>query len=270
MFTRFLAATLLLALAACQSTADKTATTTPAASTGTDSTLAAMMAAVRQYPDSALLADALIDTLTNRGEYASAAAWCDTLLRRPGPDHSIYLLVKADLLRSGKQYAAAQAAYRSYIALQPAEPTLYLSLANTMAEAGDTATLPFADSVWQAFRTPQVRTGLAFIRGIYYSSRQQYAQARRWFDSTIVYDYAFAEAHLEKGYAWYDEGNYSEAVRSFETLTDIDTKNADAWYWLGKSREAADDKAGAIKAYQRSLLLNPAIAEAQAALDRLQ
>lgn len=269
MYPRLLAAALLLALAACQPADDQATSTSPAAGP-TDSTLTAMMAAVRQYPDSARLADALIDTLSGRGDYTSAAAWCDTLLRRPGPDNSIYLLVKADLLRSGKQYAAAQAAYRSYIALQPAEPTLYLSLANTMAEAGDTATLAFADSVWQAFRTPQVRTGLAFIRGIYYSSRQQYGQARRWFDSTIVYDYAFGEAHMEKGYTWYDEGNYAEAVRSFETLTDIDTKNADAWYWLGKSREAAGDKAGATKAYQRSLLLNPAIAEAQAALDRVQ
>jgi tetratricopeptide (TPR) repeat protein len=270
MYPRLLAALPLLALAACQPATDQPATTLPATGPMPDSTLAALIAAVQQYPDSTLLADALIDTLSGRGDYATAAAWCDTLLRRPGPDNSIYLLVKADLLRSGKQYAAAQAAYRSYIALQPAEPTLYLSLANTMAEAGDTATLAFADSVWRAFPTPQVRTGLAFIRGIYYSSRRQYGLARRWFDSTIVYDYTFSEAHMEKGYTWYDEGNYAEAVRSFETLTNIDTRNADAWYWLDKSREAAGDKAGAAKAYQRCLLLNPAIAEAQAALKRLQ
>lgn len=234
-----------------------------------DPVLTSMINNIHNYPDSTTLVDRLIDTLTNRGEIEQAAAWCDSLVNRDSINHFIYVLVKADLFRGAKQYDKAIAAYKRYIVQKPDEPMVFLTLANTMAEAGDIQTLAVCDDIWQRFPTPQTRTGLCYIRGVYHNTVKQYAEARRWMDSTLRYDYAFADAYLEKGYAWYDEGKFSEAANTFLKLTEVSPKNADGWYWLGKSYDTLMQKDKAIAAYQRALMYDANIAEAEKAIERL-
>ncbi|HSR38485.1 MAG TPA: tetratricopeptide repeat protein [Phnomibacter sp.] len=231
--------------------------------------LSSMINNIRNYPDSIGLVDKLIDTLSNRGDIDGAAAWCDSLVIRDSVNNFIYTLVKADLFRGAKKYDAAMAAYKAYLAKKPEEPLVFMTLANTMAEAGSAETLDFCNQVWQRFPTPQTRTGLSYIRGVYFNTKKQFAEARRWLDSTIRYDYSFADAYLEKGYSWYDEGNFQEAARTFGKLTEVSPKNADGWYWLGKSYDTLHLAEKAIAAYQRALMYDGSIAEAAAAIERL-
>lgn len=224
----------------------------------------------RNFPDSTLLVDRIIDSLAARDSFKAGANWCDTLLRRNREAHFVYQLVKADMLRSGKYYADAIASYREYLTTRPEDPTVFLAMANTMAEASHKETIATTDSIGKAFPTPEVHTGICYIKGIYHSNLGQFAEARRWMDSVIRCDYAFADAYLEKGYTWYDEGRYAEAAATFKKLTDIHTRNADGWYWLGKSLEAMQQKTEAIKAYERCLLLDATIKEANEAIERLQ
>ncbi|HSC52183.1 MAG TPA: tetratricopeptide repeat protein [Phnomibacter sp.] len=241
----------------------------PVTPTATDHVLAAMEMDIQQFPDSIMLVDRLIDTLSNRGKFEAAAVWCDTLLKRDSNKHFIYQLVKADLYRSAKSYDKAITAYEKYLQQRPEENLVFLSLANTMAEAGSDRTLKFCDQVWYRFPTPETRTGLCYIKGIYYNTIKNYSEARRWMDSTIRYDYAFVDAYMEKGYAWYDEGNFKEAQSTFSKLTEVSPKYADGWYWLAKSYDTLKMNDKAIEAYQRALLINSQIPEAEAAINRL-
>ncbi|WP_416438131.1 tetratricopeptide repeat protein [Phnomibacter sp. MR] len=234
-----------------------------------DPVLAQMEQQIAQYPDSVVLVDRLIDTLSQRNETDAAAAWCDTLLQRDTVNNLIYSLVKADLYRGAQQYPKAIAAYEYYLQRKADEPTIFLSLANTMAEAGDKRVLTFCPQIVRQFPTREVYTGVCYVKGIYYNTIKEYAQARAWMDSTIRYDYAFTNAYMEKGFAWFDEGNAAQAAATFAKLVEIDAKNAEAWYWLGKSEETAGRKAAAIKAYERCVLISNKIPEAKEALERL-
>lgn len=237
---------------------------------GKDPVLVEMEQQIAQYPDSVALIDRLIDTLSQRQLPDAAAAWCDTLLQRDTVNNLIYSLVKADLYRAARQYPKAIAAYEYYLQRKPDEPSVYLSLASTMAEAGDKRVLSFCPQIVRRFPTREVYTGVCYIKGIYFNTIKDYPQARAWMDSTIRYDYAFTDAYMEKGYAWYDEGNAAQAAATFAKLVAIDAKNAEAWYWLGKSEETAGRKAAAIKAYERCVLLSKNIPEAKEALERLK
>ncbi len=235
-----------------------------------DPVLAALKNDISQFPDSVMLVDRLIDTLSNRQQYEAAATWCDTLLLRDSIANFIYQIVKADLYRSGKMYDKAIEAYEKYLQQKPEENLVFLSLANTMAEAGDERTLAFCNQVWQRFPTPETRTGLCYIQGIYHNTKKEYAEARRWMDSTIRYDYGFVEAYMEKGYAWYDEGNFKQAAATFSKLTEVSPKHAYGWYWLAKSYDTLKINEKAIEAYQRALLIDGTLTEANAAIDRLR
>lgn len=234
-----------------------------------DPVLSSMINNIRNYPDSIELVDKLIDTLSNRGDIDGAAAWCDSLVIRDSINNFIYTLVKADLYRSAKNYNAAIAAYKKYLNQKAEEPLVFMTLANTMAEAGVAETLDFCNEIWQRFPTPQTRTGLCYIRGVYFNTKKQFAEARQWLDSTIRYDYSFADAYLEKGYSWYDEGNFKEAAKAFGKLTEVSPKNADGWYWLGKSYDTLRQSDKAIAAYQRALMYDANISEAKEAIERL-
>jgi tetratricopeptide (TPR) repeat protein len=257
----------VLAIIGFLSCKDEAETATPVNSA--DPVLTAMEQEIRQFPDSVLLVDRLIDTLSNREEYQAAATWCDTLINRDSISNFIYQLVKADIFRSAKMYDKAIPAYEKYLQQKPEENQVFLSLANTMAEAGDDRTPAFCNQVWYRFPTPETRTGLCYIRGIYHNTKKEYAEARRWMDSTIRYDYGFVEAYMEKGYAWYDEGNFKEAATTFSKLTEVSPKYADGWYWLGKSYDTLQTTDKAIEAYRRSLLIDGNIVEAKAAIERL-
>lgn len=231
--------------------------------------LTAMEGLIRKFPDSIRLIDQFLDTLANRGEVRKAADWCDTLLNRDPERFRSYLLLKADILRAGNLHQEAMAAYRRFIEQQPDDPVAFLSLANTMAEASDSFTLSFCDQVAQRFPNRETKTGICYIKGIYHNLRKEYAKARFWFDSTLVYDYAFDQAYLEKGYAWFDEGRFAQAAETFGKMTEIAPDNPEGWYWLGKASLSAGLKDKAIKAYERALLLRKEFPEARATLDSL-
>jgi len=74
---------------------------------------------------------------------------------------------------------------------------------------------------------------------------------------------------MEKGYAWYDEGNFKEAATTFTKLTEVSPKHAYGWYWLAKSYDTLKMNSKAIEAYQRALLIDANFKEANAAIERL-
>ena len=223
---------------------------------------------IMENPDSPQLVDALIDSLDRSGEFGEAAAWADTLVARDPVNNLMYLVLKGDLLRSNNQYAEAAKAYERYLELRPDEESVEMALANVLAEGGDARTLSLANALEKRYPSRNVKTALHYIKGVYYNTIKEYPSARIQLDSAIKRDYTFANAYYEKGFSWYDEKNYAEAIRTFEKMVEIATKDPEGWYWLGKSHEAAGDKNEAIVAYQRALMLKN-IPEASEAIERL-
>jgi tetratricopeptide (TPR) repeat protein len=60
----------------------------------------------------------------------------------------------------------------------------------------------------------------------------------------------------QNGMSQLQAGQYKQAVQSFEHVTDVTPRAANAWFYLGQSEDGAGDVKGAMKAYQRSVKLD--------------
>jgi tetratricopeptide (TPR) repeat protein len=225
---------------------------------------------IRKYPDSIKVYEQLIDTLANRGLFAEAASWCDSAITREPDFAAGWLLAKGDLYRMAKLYDSATTAYRQYLQIFPDDEQVLLNLANTYAEKGDATCLQLCSDIAQMYPTKETRANTAFIAGIYFNTTGQFAGARKWFDSAIALQYTFTEAWMERGYSFFDEGNWKEAEKNFRQLTDINVSNPEAWYWLAKSTEAGGDTEKAIEYYARAYSLDRKLTDARRAIERLR
>ena len=127
-----------------------------------------------------------------------------------------------------------------------------------------------ANKIAARFPNREMRSEAAFIKGVYFNQVKRYADARKWLDTAIVINYTFSEAYMEKGYSLFDEQKYDEAYKTFNRLAEINTKYADAWYWMAKCQEALGKPQEAINNYQQAYALDKNITEALNAAERLQ
>jgi tetratricopeptide (TPR) repeat protein len=225
---------------------------------------------IRKNPDSLALYQALVDTLANRGLFAEAAAWCDSAMAADKTTTISWLLAKGDLYRMAKIYDSAIIAYRNYLSFFPEDEQILLNLANTYAEKGDSTCLELCNRIAAMYPSPETKAGTAFIAGLYHNVGGRFPEARRWFDSAITLRYTFTEAWMERGYSYYDEKKFTEAEKNFSQLTTINRGNAEAWYWLGKSAEAAGKTQEAYDFYLRAYSLDRNLSDAGKAIERLK
>lgn len=224
---------------------------------------------IEAHPDSAGLYDTLINRLTLAARYKEAGTVASQLIDRGADSNYYYWFVKGDIYRRGKMYDSAAAAYNAYLRKFPDDEQILLNLANTYAEAGNAGAVSLADNIAHRFPNRQMRSEAFFIKGVYYNQVKQYAEARRWLDSTILFNYNYNEAYMEKGYSFFDEGKLKEALKAFSTLTNLNNQYADGWYWKGKCEEALGEKNNAIESYTQAYNIDPAIKEAKEAAERL-
>jgi tetratricopeptide (TPR) repeat protein len=235
-----------------------------------DLVLQELQQAISDHPDSVKLYERLIDTLTSRGNFADAAAWCTQLINRGADSNYYYWYVKGDIFRQGKIYDSAIAAYQFYLQKFPDDELILLNLGSAYAEAGNATAIDLADNLVRRFTTQEMRSKSAFIKGVYFNTIKNYGEARKWLDTTLLLNYNFDEAYMEKGYGYYDEAKYKEALGSFTTLTNLNGDYADGWYWMAKSQEALGQKKEAIVNYEQAYALDNNIAEAKQAVERLK
>ena len=62
--------------------------------------------------------------------------------------------------------------------------------------------------------------------------------------------------HERVGITWLREGKFAEAARELDRAVGSEHSTT-AWAWLGRTRDLAGDRAGAKRAYQRALELDP-------------
>lgn len=236
----------------------------------TDNYLQQLETNIAAYPDSVKLYETIIDTLTNRREFVAAAGWCNKLINRNADSNYYYWFIKGDIFRHGQLYDSAIRSYQTYLKKFPDDEQVLLNLANTYAEAGNKNAVDIANMIAARVPNREMRSEASFIKGVYYNQVKQYDEARKWLDSTILLNYTYSEAYMEKGYSLYDEKKYKEAFDTFSKLSDINNGYADAWYWMAKCQEALGKNNEAIDNYEHAYNLDHTITEATIAIDRLK
>lgn len=100
---------------------------------------------------------------------------------------------------------------------------------------------------------------------------KRYAEAVEAWQRVLVQAPALPEAHVNLGFAWLGLGEVAQARRAFDTAIELRPQQANAYYGLALSHEAAHDLASALGAMRSYLHLardeDPAhLARARAAL----
>lgn len=147
-------------------------------------------------------------------------------------------------------------------------PTAY-DRALELAEAGDPKLLPLCDSL---LRFDSVRAGASpfYYRGIYHATRKEIKEALAFFDKTLVADYRFLEAYIEKAALLVEIKKPALALQELELARTISPGYAPTHYWIGKINESMGQTGTALRHYQLALSLDSTIGEARQGIERLE
>jgi tetratricopeptide (TPR) repeat protein len=140
-----------------------------------------------------------------------------------------------------KDTLKAMLSLRRYNYLAPEDGDGWVEMAWLLANKKDPGVLIITDSL-ALVKDDMIRTKARYIRGLYYSNIQQDDMALREFDSTIVHNYTFIDAYIEKGIILYDRKKFKEALSTFQQAFKIVNNNPELYYWIGKCYEGLGNK----------------------------
>ncbi len=107
-----------------------------------------------------------------------------------------------------------------------------------------------------------------YFKGLYYANKGQHDKAIVEFDNSILKDYTFNDAYVDKGVSLYKLSKYTEALDAFGKLTQTNSTNADAAYWTGMCYEAMGKKDDAKASFQKAVTLDPKFEQAKESLKK--
>lgn len=137
------------------------------------------------------------------------------------------------------------------------------------AEAGDSKLIPLCDSLAK-FDSVRAGASLFYYRGIYHATRKEINEALVFFDKTLVADYRFLEAYIEKAALLYEIKKPVLALQELELARTISPGYAPTHYWIGKINESMGQVGTALRHYQMALSLDSSIVEARQGIERLE
>jgi len=241
---------------ACQEPAEKAKQVNTAAEVNSPE-IARQLNQINQFPDSTALRVEAIETLDSLGKLTLAMTQVDELIKRDSL-HAGYWTRKGEIHEKLGDTAGALRCYRFASRINP-NPDLMLRTANLMAEQKNDTALLILKSILNEWNDRSYQSHVAFIKGVYYARKGQSAAAHQWLDQCIAINYHYMEAYMEKGFLFWDAGNYSKAKKIFETVVQLKSIYPDGYYWLAKTEAALRDTAQSISHYRQAKQLDPSM-----------
>lgn len=223
--------------------------------------------AIRQYPDSLMLKENLIEAYRNEGHFDSAIFITDQEIKKDSG--SAYLWnIKATLYFENNDTLNAINSLQHAIEIYPL-PEYLVALGTVLAETKNKKALAIADGLLQTNKAKSGKDAY-FIKGLYYNYINKPAQAIVYLDSCLALDFTYMYAYREKAISLYHQTKYEEALKVLQRAVTVQNNYDEGYFWIGKCYEKLDQKQKAIESYQTALLYDRNFAEAKAALDSLQ
>jgi tetratricopeptide (TPR) repeat protein len=241
--------------------------TTLLAKKHSDSAITFLQTALQKLPQSVALEIGLARGYQKKGDLQKALAQCNQVLAKH-PNSIDALVLKADLLDSMNQDAEALQTLEQAYRLAPFDAELVHNLAFAYAEAKNSKVLALSDSLI-ASDINAIHAEPYYFKGLYFANTGNKEEAIKQLNAAIQHDYYFLDAYMEKGQLYYNSKQYPEALQTFQLAISVTPTFADAFYWLGKTKEAMGNKAEAKLDYQRAFGLDKNLTEAKQAADKL-
>ena len=96
-----------------------------------------------------------------------------------------------------------------------------------------------------------------YIKGLFYANTGNDKEAIKSFDSSIISNFTFTDAYIEKAISLYHSREINKAIDALSKAMDLDSKNPDVYYWLGLCLEEKKENEKAAAYYQETLRLAP-------------
>jgi len=109
-----------------------------------------------------------------------------------------------------------------------------------------------------------------YIKGLYHANTGNDREAIKSFDSSIISNFTFTDAYIEKAISLYHSKEINKAIDALSKAMDLDSKNPDVYYWLGLCLEEKNETEKAIAYYQETLRLAPDHEGATTSLNKLK
>jgi tetratricopeptide (TPR) repeat protein len=259
---------LLICLFSCSNKQEETKSVSAdiASAAGTPANEQALINDVKQYPDSALVFENLLQYYKTGGNTDKALAainsrqQTDSLNPRWWDIKSQFYLEKNDTLRAINSLNKA-------ISIYP-EPAYIISLGLLYAYAKNPLAIEMADALIAGSHAKADKEAY-FIKGLYYAYNNEKQKAIPFFDKSLAIDYQFMDAYSQKALAYYDLQQYENAAKVAEKAVLLQNNFAEGYFILGESYEKLNRKEEAANAYRSAILYDPGFAEAQDALSKL-
>lgn len=223
---------------------------------------------VQQNGDSVGLRFNYISALDSVGDYKAAIAQMDSLILKDRGNYGLWFKL-AKIYEHSKDTLQAISCYQNALKIYRS-PDGLLALTNLYAETKNTIALTLCSEIDNLRMGREYDSYTSFFRGIYYERTGNKQAAIAFFDKSIISNYTFIDAYIEKGITYFYDKKYAEALKVFTTASSISRTFADAYYWQGKCYEAMNNKPLAIEQYQRAFALDKELVEADEGLKRLK
>ncbi|MDQ6889441.1 MAG: tetratricopeptide repeat protein [Bacteroidota bacterium] len=222
---------------------------------------------IKQYPDSLMLVQNLIEAYRNDASYDSALALTDAEIKKDSGNAYLWNM-KATLQFENDDTLNAIRSLEHAVNIYPL-PEYLIALGTIYAEVKNTKALIIADGLLRANKIKNGKDAY-FLKGLYYNYAGDKNKAINYFDSSLQLDFTYMYAYREKGIALFDLGKYDAALETLKRAVTIQNNFEEGYYWMGKCYEKLDMKNDAIQSYENALLYDKNFTEAKEALDRLK
>ncbi|MBN9300100.1 MAG: tetratricopeptide repeat protein [Filimonas sp.] len=218
-------------------------------------------------PDSVGLRLQLAAVLDSVGDYKTALQHIDTLIMRDSLNYGLWFQ-KGQVMQDARDTSGAILMFKRAIRIYPSTDAL-LSLANLYAETKNKDAVAICARIRDLQQGREMDAHCAFITGVYYARTGDAAQALKYFDECVANNYTYMVAYIEKGLIYFDQKNYTEALKIFQFASRVNNLYADAYYYQARAYEMMNQKDSAVLRYKQALSLDKTIAEAHNGLKRL-
>jgi tetratricopeptide (TPR) repeat protein len=96
-----------------------------------------------------------------------------------------------------------------------------------------------------------------YIKGLFYANTGNDKEAIKSFDSSIITNFTFTDAYIEKAISLYHLREINKAIDALSKAMDLDRKNPDVYYWLGLCLEEKKENEKAAAFFEETLRLAP-------------
>ena len=233
------------------------------------STVARLRSSIAAFPDSAALRIRLLDAYESGRDIPSAMQLLDSLFAQDSTVAYLHYR-KARLWLSDHDTTRAISSLKRAMAYAPDNTDILLELGYVLSDRGDAEARTIAETIINVSKDPDTRSRGRLLKGIYYSNKGDKASALKEYDASIVDNYTFMDAFIEKAIVLYEMKKYDDALSTLDKAQAIRPADAEVYLWKGKCQQASGYRAEAMDDYRKCLGLDPGMKEASELLAILE